>query len=246
MSINIALGKYFLKDSIVHKLNPVFKIVSLIIITIGIFFINSYTDLLMISSYILLTMLYSNIKLKEYIRNLNSIRIILLFILVVDLIFFRGLNNIIFDLSKFIFIILYLSILTYTTAMTEIVYAVERILRPFNKIIPVNSVAIIVTLILRYIPTVTIEVDRIIKLQTTRGINFNSKKMKEKIKNVHCIIMPIVLTVLKKSKDTLDIMDIRLYNYGKSRTNYRLNKWRYLDTLLLILNISILIIVIFY
>ena len=107
MLINIALGKYFLKNSIVHKLNPVFKIISLTIIIIGIFFIDSYVDVLMVSSYILMTMLYSDIKLEKYIRNLNSIKIVLLFILVIDLIFFKGINNIIFDLSKLVFIILY-------------------------------------------------------------------------------------------------------------------------------------------
>lgn len=246
MLINITLGKYILKDSIVHKLNPVFKIISLIIIVLGIFFIDSYTDVLMLGSYILLTMLYSDIKLKEYIRNLNSIKILLPFILVVELIFFKGMNNIIFDLSKLVFIILYLSILTYTTAMTEIVYAVEKILRPFNKIIPVNSIAMTLTIILRYIPTITVETDRIIKLETTRGINFNKKNIKEKIKNISSIIIPIIVISIKKSKNTIDIMNVRLYNYGKSRTNYRLNKWKYLDTLLLILNILILIIVIFY
>ena len=236
MSINITLGRYILKDTIVHKLNPVFKILSLIIIIIGIFFVDSYTDIIMLSSYILLAILYSGIKIKLF----------LIFILIIDLIFFTNINKIIFDLSKLIFIIMYSSILTYTTAMTEITYGIERILRPMGKIIPVNDIAMIITLTLRYIPTLTMEADRIIKAQTIRGINFSNKNIKEKLKNISGIIIPIIVISLKKSEKTADIMDIRLYNYGKSRTNYRLNKWRYIDTLLLILNILILIIVIFY
>ena len=246
MSINITLGRYILKDTIVHKLNPVFKILSLIIIIIGIFFVDSYTDIIMLSSYILLAILYSGIKIKEYLKNINSIKLFLIFILIIDLIFFTNINKIIFDLSKLIFIIMYSSILTYTTAMTEITYGIERILRPMGKIIPVNDIAMIITLTLRYIPTLTMEADRIIKAQTIRGINFSNKNIKEKLKNISGIIIPIIVISLKKSEKTADIMDIRLYNYGKSRTNYRLNKWRYIDTLLLILNILILIIVIFY
>ncbi|MBQ8193302.1 MAG: energy-coupling factor transporter transmembrane protein EcfT [Bacilli bacterium] len=246
MSINITLGKYSLKDSIVHKLNPVFKILSLIIIIVSIFFIDSYIDLIMLSSYILLTIIYSDINIKLYLKNIYSIKIFLLLIFVIDLIFFTNINKIIFDLCKLIFIILYSSALTYTTAMTEITYGIEKILRPLNRIIPVNDIAMMITLTLRYIPTLTIEADRIIKAQTIRGINFNSRNIKEKITNVGSILIPMIVISLKKSEQTAEIMDTRLYNYGKSRTNYILNKWRYLDTFLLILNILILIIVIFY
>ena len=79
-----------------------------------------------------------------------------------------------------------------------------------------------------------------------RGINFDTKNIKEKIISISGILMPMFVMSIKKSNTMADILDIRLYNYGKSKTNYRSNNWRILDTLLLILNISILIIVIFY
>lgn len=246
MLTNITFGKYYARDSVVHKLNPLFKSISLIIMIIAIFFINSYKDIIMLTSYLILMIVYSDIDIITYLKNIYSIKIFLLFILIIDLIFGSNINNIIFDLYKLIFIIIYSSALTYTTSTSEITYAVERLLKPFNNTIPVNDIAMIITLTLRYIPTLTMESDRIIKAQKMRGINFDSKNIKTKITSLVGVFIPMFILSLKKSESTADIMDIRLYNYGKSRTNLRTNTWKKIDTLLLILNILILIIVIFY
>lgn len=246
MLTNITFGKYYARDSIVHKLNPLFKIISLIIMIVAIFFINSYKDIIMLTSYLILMIVYSDIDIITYLKNIYSIKIFLLFILIIDLIFGSNINNIIFDLYKLIFIIIYSSALTYTTSTSEITYGIERLLKPFNNTILVNDIAMIITLTLRYIPTLTMESDRIIKAQKMRGINFDSKNIKTKISSLVGVFIPMFILSLKKSESTADIMDIRLYNYGKSRTNLRTNTWKKIDTLLLILNILILIIVIFY
>lgn len=246
MLTNITFGKYYARDSVVHKLNPLFKTISLIIMIIAIFFINSYKDIIMLTSYLILMIVYSDIDIITYLKNIYSIKIFLLFILIIDLIFGSNINNIIFDLYKLIFIIIYSSALTYTTSTSEITYGIERLLKPFNNTIPVNDIAMIITLTLRYIPTLTMESDRIIKAQKMRGINFDSKNIKTKITSLVGVFIPMFILSLKKSESTADIMDIRLYNYGKSRTNLRTNTWKKIDTLLLILNILILIIVIFY
>lgn len=243
---NITLGKYYQKDSIIHRLSPIFKIISLIIMVISIFFINSYVDVIMLASYLLLSIVYSNIELRIYLKNIFGIKIFLIFILIIDLIFYNGINRIIFDLFKLIFMILYSSILTYTTVVTELTYGIEKILKPFNKIIPVSDIAMTITLTVRYIPSLTYEANRIIKAQKIRGVNFENKDIKEKIISISGILMPMFVMSIKKSNQMADIMDLRLYNYGKSKTNYRTNTWRTIDTFLLILNILILLIVIFY
>ena len=239
---NITIGRYINKSSVVHKLNPVFKIISLIIMIISIFFIDSYIDITLLSMYLLLTMLYSDIDIKVYLKNIYGIKIFLIFIFTIDLIFF----TIIFDIFKLIFIVLYSSILTYTTSITELTFGIEKLLRPFNKLIPVGDIAMIITLSIRYIPTLTEEASRIIKAQKLRGINFDTKNIKEKIISISGILMPMFSLSIKRAEESADIMDIRLYNYGKSRTNYRTNKWTKINSLLLILNILILIIIICY
>lgn len=243
---NITFGKYYNKNSVIHRLSPVFKLISLMIMIVGIFFIDSYIDILMFSLYLVLVMVYSDIGIITYLKNIYSIKIFLLFIFIIDLIFNSNINNIVFDLYKLIFIIIYSSALSYTTSTSEITYGIERILKVFNNYIPVNDIAMIITLTIRYIPTLTMEADRIIKAQKMRGIDFDSKNIKNKISSLVGVFIPMFILSLKKSESLGDIMDLRLYNYGKSRTNYRTNNWKKIDSLLLILNIIILIIVIFY
>ncbi len=243
---NITFGRYYNKNSVIHRLSPVFKLISLMIMIVGIFFIDSYIDILMFSFYLVLVMVYSDIGIITYLKNIYSIKIFLLFIFIIDLIFNSNINNIVFDLYKLIFIIIYSSALSYTTSTSEITYGIERILKVFNNYIPVNDIAMIITLTIRYIPTLTMEADRIIKAQKMRGIDFDSKNIKNKISSLVGVFIPMFILSLKKSESLGDIMDLRLYNYGKSRTNYRTNSWKKIDSLLLILNIIILIIVIFY
>lgn len=243
---NITFGKYYNKNSVIHRLSPVFKLISLMIMIVGIFFIDSYIDILMFSLYLVLVMVYSDIGIITYLKKIYSIKIFLLFIFIIDLIFNSNINNIVFDLYKLIFIIIYSSALSYTTSTSEITYGIERILKVFNNYIPVNDIAMIITLTIRYIPTLTMEADRIIKAQKMRGIDFDSKNIKNKISSLVGVFIPMFILSLKKSESLGDIMDLRLYNYGKSRTNYRTNNWKKKDSLLLIFNIIILIIVIFY
>lgn len=243
---DITFGRYYNYNSVIHRLSPVFKLISLMIMIVGIFFIDSYIDILMFSLYLVLVMVYSDIGIITYLKNIYSIKIFLLFIFIIDLIFNSNINNIVFDLYKLIFIIIYSSALSYTTSTSEITYGIEKILKVFNNYIPVNDIAMIITLTIRYIPTLTMEADRIIKAQKMRGIDFDSKNIKNKISSLVGVFIPMFILSLKKSESLGDIMDLRLYNYGKSRTNYRTNSWKKIDSLLLILNIIILIIVIFY
>ena len=243
---NITLGRYYQRESTVHSLSPIFKILSLIIMIISMFFIDNYIDILMLGSYLILGIVYSNINIKTYLKNIIGIKIFLIFVLIIDIIFFVGINKLICDLFRIIFIILYSSILTYTTVITELTYGIERILKPLNKIIPISDISMVISLAIRYIPSLTDEATRIIKAQKLRGVSFDSKNIKEKLISISGILIPMFVMSIKKSEKMADIMDLRLYNYGKSKTNYRSNKWKQVDTLLLILNIVILIIVMFY
>lgn len=246
MLSDICIGKYIPNDSVVYKLNPLFKLLSVIIMIISIFFINSYDDIIMLGFYLILSMIYSDIGTKVYYKNICNIKLFLIFILVVDLIFFTGIDRIIFDLFKLIFIVIYASILTYTTKMTEIVYSISKLLKPFSNIIPVNDISMVITLTLRYIPTLIEEYNRIIRAQKLRGMDFDKESLIGKLNIISKMLVPMFALSIKKAEDSANIMDLRLYNYGKSRSSYRTFKWKGIDTFLFILNILILIIVIVY
>lgn len=246
MSNRYVIGSYIKGTSVVHKLNPVFKILSLIIMMVSTLFTNCYVDIIMLLSYLLLAILYSDINIKIYIKNILSIRVFLIFIIIINLIFFEGVEVLLADVFVIVFLIIYSGILTFTTPITEITYGIEKLLKPLNRFFSVSDIAMMVSLTLRFIPTLVNESNRIIKAETLRGVNFKTKNFKEKMNAICGIFVPIFALSLNKAYDYADIMDIRLYNYGKSRSNYRLNRWCKMDSLLLILNILILIIVIVY
>lgn len=231
------IGNYYLKDSVIHKLNPILKIICLFIMIISVVISNSFIDFSIILIYLVIIMLFSKIDIKIYLKNIYTLRVFIIFIIIINLIFGVGIVNTIF---RIIYLVLISAILTLTTAPMEITYGLERVLSVFNKILPINDIALTITLALRFIPILTMQAERIIKAQGLRGVDFD-KNLKTKIISLSNIFIPMIYLSLKKADELSDIMEVRLYNYGISRTNYRLNKWKYIDTFLLSINIIILI-----
>ena len=236
------IGNYYLKDSIIHKLNPVAKIISLLLSIITTILANNLIDFIILFIFILTLMLFSKIEIKLYLKNIYTLRIFIIFIIIINLIFKVDIIPTIYMILKIIYLVILSAILTLTTPPTEITYGLERILRIFNKILPVNSIALSITLSLRFIPLITMQAERIIKAGSLRGLDFK-EGFKSKIKSISNLFIPMLYLSFKKADDLAEIMELRLYNYGLSRTNYRLNETKTKDIILLILNIVILIVV---
>lgn len=237
------IGNYYLKDSIIHKLNPVFKVISLFLSIITVILANNLIDYIILFVFILLLMLFSKIEIKVYLKNIYTLRIFIIFIIVINFIFTVDIISTLYMVLKVIYLVMLSAILTLTTPPMEITYGLERIFRLFNKILPINSICLSITLALRFIPMITMQAERIIKAGSLRGVDFN-ESFKSKIKSISNMFVPMIYLSLKKADDLSDIMEVRLYNYGLSRTNYRLNERTFKDIILLVLNVVILIIVI--
>lgn len=238
-----SIGNYYLKDSIIHKLNPVFKIISLLLSIISVLLASKLIDFITIFIFNLIIILLSKIELKVYLKNIYTLRIFIIFLIIINLIFRVNIMDSVYMILKIIYLVILSAILTLTTPPTEITYGLEKTFRVFNKILPINNIALTITLALRFIPMITMQAERIIKASSLRGIDYN-ESIKNKILAISNIFIPMIYLSLKKADDLADIMEIRLYNYGISRTNYRLNKWKISDSILFILNIVVLIIVI--
>lgn len=237
------IGNYYLKDSIIHKLNPVFKIISLLLSIVTVILANNLIDYILLFIFILLLILFSKVELKVYLKNIYTLRIFIIFIIVINFIFTVDIISTLYMVLKVIYLVMLSAILTLTTPPMEITYGLERIFRVFNKFLPINSICLSITLALRFIPMITMQAERIIKASSLRGVDFN-ENFKSKIKSISNMFVPMIYLSLKKADDLSDIMEVRLYNYGLSRTNYRLNERTFRDIILLILNVVILIIVI--
>lgn len=238
--------RYYMINSIIHHLNPIFKIVLLIIILGTILFINSLIDIVIVGLFLLLIMLLSKVKITYYLKNILTLKILILFIIIIYLIVGYNILNIIFIVFKIIFVVLSSSILTYTTPPTEITYGLEIILKPLKKILPIKEMALSITLALRFIPSITNEAMRIIKAQASRGIDFYHSNLKKKLESISLIFVPMFVLSMRRADDIADVMNVRLYNYYDERTNYRMNKWSYLDFVILFFSVIMIVLIIIF
>ena len=242
---NILIGKYIPKNSEVHSLNSVFKFLSLIIMLIASAFINSYQDVVMLLSYLILTILYSGIDIKVFIKEILFTKVLIFIILLVDIIFLNPINIIICDIFRFIFIFIYASIYLHVTTLNEQIFSLEKILDPLGKFTRDTKVSLYLALAFKFPYYYFSEIKKINKIYKERNINkkFNFKE------NIYTFKDNIVLAFnnsIEKLYKLSDDMKLKLYGYGKSRTSYHNSKVMIKEKLLIVLNIVILIIVIFY
>lgn len=237
------IEKYYLEDSIIHRLNPFFKILSTIIVIITICICQSIIDYCLLGLYLFTTLIWTNIDLKIYYHNLISVLPVVVFFGLLGLIFSLNVSVMLAIILKLIYILMYISVLTYTTPPTEITYGIEKIFSPFDKINLANKIALKITLWLRFIPIFTSEKERILNSEKIRNITY-SNNIKENIIFSINNYKIIFNSSFKKLKRLANVMYLRLYNYCYKRNNYRLNYWKFIDTLLIILNIIMLLAVI--
>ena len=234
----IWLGRYYSENSKIHQMNPISKIISFLLIILLIF--TSFDIMLIVPiSVLLITIFMAKIPKRIYLETINNIKIILIIIFLIFLIF-GFLNSLIFTI-KLIIIILFLTILTLTTPTTEIIYGLEKTLYPLNKFkIKSNILALNIGLFLKFIPCFIDARNNILKTELSRGINYK-KNLKNYIKAMSNMLKP-AFTIAKKNHNNIkNSMYMRLYSIDKKRCNFRMNKWKIFDTLVIVILILLLI-----
>lgn len=238
---NVVIGKYLNVDSKVHQMNSICKILcTLLFITTT--FLNKRIEInLILLIVIFLLMLLSNIELKLYFKSIYSLRILVVSIVLINLICQTPLLTTLSVITKMILIVLYTTILTLTTSTSELTYGLEKIMYPLKLIkIPVNKLAFILTMAIRFIPMLIEEANIILMSLASRGMNYKKCNIKEKIKCLQQLLIPMVTISLKKA-DTLALsMELRMYNFNK-RSNYNTNKWSILDSFQFVFHFALLV-----
>lgn len=190
-------------------------------------------------------LLNTKVPMKIYIKTILSIKWLLLFILIINLILRTNLQVTIITALRLVYIVLYTSILTLTTPPTEITYGLEKFFSPLRLIgIPVNKMALSISLALRFIPTIIDQGNKIIKSQASRGIDYYNSNFRGKILAIKSLIIPIFVLSIKRADDLADAMEVRLYNINNKRTNFRQNRWGVYDTFLVLMHLALFILIV--
>lgn len=237
---------YYLINSPIHKLNLFYKIISIIIVGGCLIVADSIIDMIVINFFIFVIMVWSDISIRVCFSSLRMFKFIILVIfLMLSFIYLNVFVGILWSL-KFIDIILYLSIIAMTTSFYSILVGIYKFLSPLTVFVDVSEFVLKLVMVIKFLSIMYDEDARIRKSKKLRGVRFEDMGLIDKIDffvNELGSLWDLSLMKLDRLKDNIYV---KKYGISKYRCNYRLNKWRKTDTILLVINVMVMIIVAIY
>ena len=245
---DVTFGQYYPADSFVHRMDARIKILLSIAFIVAVFLVKSYRFTGFAAC--LLFMLIATAAAKvPFTRVLSSIKAIIIFVIIsaiLQILFNRsgtplweggfitdeGLLSAGFIVARILLVVIGASLLTLTTSPVELADGIESLLKPLKYIkFPVHEFALIMSIALRFIPTLLDETDRIVKAQKARGADFESGNVFKRAKALVPVLIPLLISSFRRADELADAMDARCYSGSDERTRYKKMKITYRDVL---------------
>lgn len=234
---DITIGQYFPGNSLLHKLDPRMKILLMIVLMVSVFICRTYWALALAFAVTFIIVSVSRIKLKVIFKGLKPILVIVLFTTLLNLFYGsgeplvklgflkiteNGINNAVFMSVRIILLVIHGLMLTYTTTPTSLTDAMESLMKPLKLFkIDTHSIAMTMTIALRFIPTLTEEVDKIMSAQKSRGADIDSGGIVKRAKAIVPVLIPLFISSFRRADELSDAMECRCYRGGEGRTKMK-------------------------
>ncbi len=250
-----SFGQYYPANSVLHRLDPRMKVIATIIYIVAAFLCKNFFSFVLLLVTTLTLVLISKIPLKIVLRSIRALIFIMAFTAIINVFWFvekdaeplfqwqfitiytGGLYNALFILIRITCMVIGTGIfLTYTTSPIALTDAIERLLRPLAKIkVPVHEFAMMMTIALRFIPTIVEETDKIMSAQKARGADFTTGSLMSRTKALIPVIIPLFASAFRRAGELATAMECRCYHGGEGRTKLRILKYHVGDFLMLLL-----------
>lgn len=243
---DVTLGQFFPGKSLIHRLDPRAKIIMLVAYLVIIFCTFNYLSLALVTAFTVFYIAFSGVPAKFYFKSLKVIIVIVVITSVLNLFYgtgdplwqwgiikitVNGINRAVFVTVRIICLILASSCLTFTTSPTDLTDAIERLMKPLNKIhFPVHEIAMMMSLALRFVPTLLEETDKIMQAQKARGADMESGNIFQRIKALIPILIPLFVSAFRRAYELATAMECRCYRGGDGRTRMKSIHMSKLDT----------------
>ncbi|MBQ4155571.1 MAG: energy-coupling factor transporter transmembrane protein EcfT [Clostridia bacterium] len=238
---NITFGQYFPGNSIIHKLDARFKIILIFALIIIAFIANNFISLALVTFTTVVLMLVSKIPVKMYLKTIKSIWFFIVLTAIINLFFIKtgdllfefwkiqifsgGIEKALFIAIRIFLLLIISSALTYTTTPTSLTDAIESLLKPLSKIgVNTHTFAMMMTIALRFIPTLIEETDKIMNAQKARGASLDDGNLIQRVKAVIPILIPLLASSIRRAIELADAMECRCYHGGNGRTRLNVMK----------------------
>lgn len=234
---DITVGQYYPVNSFIHKLDAKIKLIATFIFMVSLFIVNKFFVYSLVLLLLLSVIKLSNIPFSFIMKGLKPLKFIIIFTFVINMFFLpgeeiwsfgflsitkEGLNQAIFMAIRLVFLIVGTSMLTLTTSPMELTDGIEGLLNPLRKVgFPVHELAMMMTIALRFIPTLLEETDKIMKAQMSRGADFESGNLANRVKSLVPLLIPLFINAFRRADELSMAMEARCYRGGINRTKMK-------------------------
>ena len=254
---NITLGRYIPYDTIIHKLDPRTKIITMILLLVCVFLPIGYIGFAALLLLVFILLKVAKVKISSIYKSLKPMWFMMVFILVINMFliqegdvlfvlfnrpfYTKAFTQTLMIIIRLVLMISVTTVLTATTKPLDLTYGLEFFMTPLKVIkFPAHEIAMTISIALRFIPTILEETQKIIKAQASRGVDLQEGKLKEKISAIISLIIPLFISAFQRSEELANAMEARGYNPSGKRTRYRTLKFSSKDIFSLLISILIL------
>ncbi len=238
---DVTFGQYYPARSFVHNMDPRAKLLLVIAYIVSIFIANNFFGLILVTLALVFFILLSRVPFGRVLRSIKMILFLIIFTAILNLLFYAGgeddivlaewwiitiswqsIINTIFLAMRLLLLVLGTAILTLTTTPVALTDGIESLLKPLKYIkVPVHELALVMSIALRFIPTLMEETNRIVAAQKARGANFETGGLIRRAKAMIPVLIPLLVSAFRRAEDLGDAMDARCYSGAKGRTKYK-------------------------
>ena len=238
---DVTFGQYYPARSFVHNMDPRAKLLLVIAYIVSIFIANNFFGLILVTLALVFFILLSRVPFGRVLRSIKMILFLIIFTAILNLLFYAGgeddivlaewwiitiswqsIINTIFLAMRLLLLVLGTAILTLPTTPVALTDGIESLLKPLKYIkVPVHELALVMSIALRFIPTLMEETNRIVAAQKARGANFETGGLIRRAKAMIPVLIPLLVSAFRRAEDLGDAMDARCYSGAKGRTKYK-------------------------
>ena len=239
---DITLGQYFPGNTVVHRLDPRTKLILVMVYIVALFLCKWFVSYGLALAFLITAIALSKIRLKALLKGLKPLLIIIVFTAVINLFYsdgeplvefwiFRitaeGIFNAFFLVLRIMMLVMGTFLLTYTTSPIALTDGIEALLSPLKLIrFPVHELAMMMSIALRFIPTLIEETDKIISAQKARGADFETGNIFRRAKALIPILVPLFVSAFRRADELATAMECRCYHGGEGRTKMKQLRFR--------------------
>ena len=257
---DITLGQYFPGTTVAHKLDPRTKILLVVLYIVALFTAKGVTGYVLLALCLAVCVRISKVGIKQLVRGLKPVLFIIIFTGILNLFFTpgdrylvevgflrisdTGLKNAVFMVLRVMLLIMGTFLMTYTTSPISLTDGLERLLNGLKRFhVPVHELAMMMSIALRFIPTLIEETDKIMSAQKARGADFESGNIIQKAKALIPILVPLFISAFRRADELATAMECRCYHGGEGRTKLHVLKYERRDYIALILGVLVVAVI---